>query len=201
MSNHLIVFVKNPVKGKVKTRLARDIGNAGALKIYQALVDKTFLACLNVSAHVNLYYSEKVTEDDLWSEIADNKYKQNGSNLGIRMKNAFKNSFQQNSKKACIIGSDCYEISEEIIGQAFDLLENSDVVIGPSQDGGYYLLGLRFMIPQLFENKPWSQTNLLDETLSELKQMNLNVKLLQELNDIDTIEDIVQPSLIELLNQ
>ena len=107
------------------------------------------------------------------------------------MKNAFEASFAQGYKKVCIIGSDCYELDTHILEEAFAQLDRKEVVIGPAKDGGYYLLGMRKMHMHLFENKKWSTSSVLSDTLNDLKEANLSFYLLPELTDIDEEKDLI----------
>ena len=107
------------------------------------------------------------------------------------MKNAFIDGFADGYEKIVLIGSDLPEISKEIILEGFNKLEQNELVFGPADDGGYYLIGLSKMNAAPFENKPWSQPNLLETTIEELSSSNLKFSLLENLNDIDTFEDLI----------
>ncbi len=123
----------------------------------------------------------------------ENTYKavQKGNDLGERMKNAFQKGFEDGFQNIILIGSDLPDISKTHIKKGFEKLKSSQVVFGPAIDGGYYLIGISKMNTQIFENKPWSQPNLLDETLHELHNLNISVSILDALNDIDTFEDLI----------
>jgi rSAM/selenodomain-associated transferase 1 len=116
---------------------------------------------------------------------------QNGIDLGERMLNAFKEGFDAGYKKIVLIGSDLPDIDAKHIIKGLDALESNEVVFGPAEDGGYYLIGLQKLIPEIFLNKPWSQPHLLKNTLQELQQLNVSVATLDTLNDIDTYEDLI----------
>jgi len=184
----LIVFVKNIKLGKVKTRLAKTIGDRGAFEIYKELFKITEDITTNLSVEKRIYFSDIVI-DDKWP----NTYKtiQKGVDLGERMKNAFLDGFKDGYEKIILIGSDLPEISEDIILEGFHKLKQNDLVFGPADDGGYYLIGQSKMNTAPFENKPWSQSNLLKTTLAELTTNKLTFSLLQNLNDIDTFEDLI----------
>jgi len=185
----LIVFVKNPVPGKVKTRLAREIGIKNALRIYQKLLNHTLKIILPLSQDVVIYYSDDIIIDDMWAGRRFLKEKQTGIDLGDKMSNAFKDCFSKGYKKICIIGSDNLEIITEIIEHAFHELNDTDIVIGPSSDGGYYLVGMKAQYSEIFKNKSWSTSRVLEETVNELKDQSLSYSLLKTLNDIDTYSD------------
>lgn len=186
----LIIFIKNAVAGKVKTRLAKSIGNHAALKVYKNLLDITRSACSLVNANRYLYYSEKVEESDTWSIALFEKKLQEGEDLGERMKKAFQECFENENEKVIIVGSDCPNISAEIIENAFEKLDQHDVVIGPAKDGGYYLLAMRKLHNAIFDDKQWSTEGLLKQTLKSIEDNKLKYCLLEELYDVDTIEDL-----------
>jgi len=186
----LIVFVKNPLLGKVKTRLAQKIGVKNALRIYQKLLNHTLQIILLLTQDVIIYYSDEVIMDDMWVGRQFLKEKQTGIDLGDKMSNAFKYCFSKGYKKICIIGSDNLEIIKEIIEQAFNELNDTDVVIGPASDGGYYLVGMKAHYSKIFKNKPWSTSRVLEETINELKDQALSYSLLKTLNDLDTYKDL-----------
>ena len=186
--NLLIVFTRNPELGKVKTRLAKTVGNATTLKIYIFLLERTRDISVKVSADKAVYYSVKVRENDIWDANIFQKHQQVGEDLGIRMLHAFKNGFKAGYEKVMIIGSDLYDLTAETIENAFIALEDNEVVIGPAEDGGYYLLGMNSLEEKVFKNKKWGTETVRKNTLEELKDKK--VFLLGELNDVDVFEDI-----------
>tara|TARA_B110000046_G_scaffold23028_1_gene21821 strand:- start:178 stop:780 length:603 start_codon:yes stop_codon:yes gene_type:complete len=186
--NLLLVFTRNPELGKVKTRLAKTVGNATALKIYTFLLKRTRDIAIKVSADKAVYYSVKVRENDIWDASIFQKHQQVGEDLGIRMLHAFKNGFKAGYEKVMIIGSDLYDITAETIENAIIALENNEVVIGPAEDGGYYLLGMNSLEEKVFKNKDWGTETVRKDTLKDLKDKK--VFLLGELNDVDIFEDI-----------
>lgn len=186
----LIIFAKNPELGKVKTRLAATVGNEVALAIYFQLLQKTKEVTEGLAEDKVVYYSSYMEQDDLWNEDNFRKAVQSEGDLGERMKNAFADAFSQGYERVCIIGSDCMDISAEIIEEAFGKLHNRDVAIGASQDGGYYLLGMSKMIPALFENKAWSTDEVFISTLDDIVKLSLDHAELPVLNDIDTEKDL-----------
>ena len=186
--NLLLVFTKNPELGKVKTRLAKTVGNATALKIYTFLLKRTRDIVVKVSADKAVYYSVKVRENDIWDASIFQKHQQVGEDLGIRMLHAFKNGFKTGYEKVMVIGSDLYDLTAETIENAFIALENNEVVIGPAEDGGYYLLGMNSLEEKVFKNKEWGTETVRKDTLEDLKDKK--VFLLGELNDVDVFEDI-----------
>jgi hypothetical protein len=186
--NLLLIFTRNPALGKVKTRLAKTIGNEKALTIYEFLLDHTKKVTENLNCDKAVYYSVKVREHDLWNPAVYQKKQQSGDDLGIRMQNAFQNSFDAGYQKVMIVGSDLVDLSEEIIENGFLQLDTNDVVIGPAEDGGYYLLGMKYLHSNIFEHKDWGTSTVRRDTLFNLQDKK--VHLLQELNDVDVFEDI-----------
>lgn len=194
--NLIIVFVRTPELGKVKTRLAKSIGDVSALTIYKLLLTHTATVLHDLSFDKVVYYSEKVEENDFWEARLFEKKRQKGADLGKRMQHAFETAFEQGYQKVLIIGSDLFDLKSIHITTAFEALENHDLTIGPSLDGGYYLLGMKELYPAVFKNKKWGTDSILENTLKDLQQQN--VKLLEALNDIDTFEDLQQqPKLLK----
>ena len=188
--NLIITFTRNPELGKVKTRLAKTIGNPSALAIYKKLLKHTESVLKPLTCDKAVYYSVKIRVNDIWDSNMYQKHQQNGDDLGERMANAFKNGFKSDYQKIIIVGSDLYDLKTAHINQAFEALENNDVVLGPAEDGGYYLLGMKQFYPKLFQNKNWGTSSVLKDTLENLEQEN--VFLLDTLNDIDVMDDIEQ---------
>ena len=186
--NLLLVFTRNPELGKVKTRLAKTVGNATALKIYIFLLKRTRDIAVKVAADKAVYYSVKIRENDIWDASIFQKHQQVGEDLGIRMLHAFKNGFKAGYEKVIIIGSDLYDLTSETIENAIIALENNEVVIGPAEDGGYYLLGMNSLEEKIFKNKDWGTETVRKDTLEDLRDKK--VFLLGELNDVDVFEDI-----------
>ncbi len=182
----LCMFVKYPEQGKVKTRLAQDIGEEKALEIYKRLLR------ILIPEHDNRAYQfyMSVTPEDKARKFkklypAGTVIKQQGDDLGEKITHALQRLLADHGK-VIIIGSDCPNITHEDIKQALQALDNNDVVIGPAEDGGYYLIGMK-KYHTLFNDIDWSTEKVLDQTLK--KASDLNVKLLDEKRDIDTKED------------
>lgn len=196
--NLLIVFVKNIRLGKVKTRLAQTIGDENAFLIYKELVKITEKATQQLqNCTIQIYFSDVIIENK-WEGCE--KFIQQGNDLGEKMQHAFQQGFTMGYEKIVLIGSDLPDISSAIIQQGFDALNNNDIVFGPTEDGGYYLVGMNKLHPTIFQNKPWSNEELLKITLNELS--NTKIKLLEILNDIDVYEDLKKyPSLLQLIEK
>jgi len=198
-NNALIILVRNPILGKVKTRLAGDIGEKNALKIYKILLNYTKSVVCEVNCSRLIFYTDLIEENDIWDYHQFQKFKQEGSEFGERMLNAFKIALKTHNK-AMIIGSDCYEITPEILEEGFKKLDYNDIVIGPAEDGGYYLLGMKKIFPRFFNDKKWSSEHVLEETLNDFKTLNLSYYLLPKLRDIDDIEDLRESGLDRKVN-
>ena len=184
----LIIFCKNLIEGQVKTRLAKSIGTKKALLVYKKLIEKTIEAVKPVNSQKVVYYSKFINNNDKWNDFFNKKKIQKGNNLGEKINNAFSEGFKSMFSPIIIIGSDLWDIKHSDINLAFNSLTKNDYVIGPSTDGGYYLIGMNTINSKLFKNKSWSKSTLLKETINELK--NKKLKLLDSKNDIDTLEDL-----------
>jgi hypothetical protein len=191
----LIIFVRNPILGKVKTRLAKTIGDEKALIVYQLLLNHTHKCTVELPCRKFVYYADAIDEYDLWNSPGYTKRIQQGNDLGDRMKNAFKDLFDQGFKKVGIIGSDCLQLNPDLISAALASLDEYDVVIGPATDGGYYFLGMRFLIPELFQDKNWSTSTVYKETIEEVNKLKLRSHLLVTLCDIDKEADLRQSNI------
>jgi len=188
--NRLLIFVKNPQLGKVKTRLAQTVGNEQALAIYLQLLYHTQSISSQLMVNRAVYYSSFIDRADIWPETQFKKYEQTGTDLGERMKNAFATAFAEGFEKVVIIGSDCPQLTSTHIQQAFDMLSTRDAVIGPAEDGGYYLLGMNRLLPELFVNKAWSSAEVLPQTIADFERLQLSYYCLETLQDVDTEEDL-----------
>lgn len=185
-----MVFVKNLQRGRVKTRLAKTVGDEKALEVYRVLLDHTLTIAKRVDCDKAIFYSDYIEETDKWRKAKFNQFVQSGNDLGERMYNAFKQTFSNQYKSVVIIGSDCLDLNEHIITDAFDILYDNEIVIGPAKDGGYYLLGMRKLYKEFFINKHWSTENVLLDTLLDVSQLNVSMKLLPTLSDIDEEKDL-----------
>lgn len=187
--NRIIVFVKNVVSGKVKTRLAKTLGNKEALKVYMQLLEITKQAVLQLPVKKEVWYAWNVEQDDLWDESEFNKRVQIEGDLGEKMSNAFKTSFEEGTEKVILIGSDCPTLTGAIMEEAFNKLNENDVVFGPSKDGGYYLIGMSSFCPKVLSDIAWSTEEVMEQTEQRAKDHNLRLAKLEPLNDIDNETD------------
>lgn len=194
-SNHLLIFIRNPQLGRVKTRLARTVGDAEALRIYHVLLEKTRAAALGVEAERRLLYSDFIDKNDAWPNDRFDKMTQSDGDLGTRMEQAFRDAFAAGARKALIIGSDCPQLDGAMLRTAFDRLDESDFVLGPAPDGGYYLLGMKVLDHAVFRDIEWSTDSVQARTLEKIRAAGKTCSLLPELTDVDTEADwlAVQP--------
>jgi uncharacterized protein len=191
--NALIIFVKNPIEGKVKTRLARVAGPARAVAVYRELLSytrRTTDQLPETDLKRTVYYGDFVPENDLWDGY--DRAQQPEGDLGYRMQEAFREQFAAGAQRVVIIGSDCLDLQPTHLLLAFRQLKRTDVVLGPTTDGGYYLLGMNRLHPALFEAMPWSQPTLMESTLLRLQQLSLGYELLETLSDVDEWDDYLQ---------
>ena len=186
----VLVFCKNQIIGKVKSRLALKIGQKKAFLIYSELVNKTATIVNSLSSEVHVYYSDYIEENDKFNSSKIKKFIQKGNNLGDRMINALSIRFK-NFSPVVSIGSVLWKLEVSDIEDALRILKNKDVVIGPSTDGGYYLIGMNYLDTKIFENKNWGQKSVLNDTIRDIDDKT-NIHLLEEKTDIDTYDDVCQ---------
>lgn len=201
MENALIIFVRNLEKGKVKKRLAKSIGDDQSLKVYQYLLEHTKDISVSCKCSLFVFYSNYIHINDVFDDHVFSKHIQEGNDLGERMMNAFKKVYDLGCKNVCIIGSDCYELQTEILNDAFEKLHQNDIVIGPSTDGGYYLLGMNRLFPDFFVNKNWGTSTVLGDTFETINKLGLTFSELATLSDIDTIDDLVETDILTKLEE
>ncbi len=197
-NNTLIIFAKLPEPGKVKTRLARDLGDEKAAEVYSDIARDIVSRVSNSSIYETVIFydpPEKKKEITHWLKDCANTdsehlLPQRGGKLGDRISGAFERIFSLENKRAVIIGTDCTDVSAHMIEETFLDLKNFDAVLGPAKDGGYYLLGLNQFVPELFKDIDWSTDLVLGQTLSRLDRLGYNYKLLETLRDIDNLNDL-----------
>jgi rSAM/selenodomain-associated transferase 1 len=137
-----------------------------------------------------VFYSDSIDLMDTWPNATYLKALQRGKDLGQKMKNAFLAGFETGYSSICIIGTDCFEIQDEVIQEAFEALNSADAVIGPARDGGYYLLGMNKPQTAFFQNKRWSTETVFQETIRDFESLNMRYVKLRELRDVDTEDDL-----------
>ena len=190
----VIVFVRAPVKGTVKTRLAASLGDAAVLTLYKAFVNDLMkmLEKREHPLHVAFHPPDASAKIEQWLGRAYRLMPQRGNDLGERMANAFRETFSHGFTSAVLIGSDIPDLPGSFIDEAFLSLRNHDAVIGPAIDGGYYLIGFQreTFLSSVFEGISWSTADVLLKTKEILSEKRYQVHILPKLRDIDTIDDL-----------
>lgn len=187
--SQLLIFTKNPIPGKVKTRIGNVKGHDVALKVYKNLLKHTSAITEPLEkVSLKVFFNESIEGDEIWSSDIYKKALQVEGNLGMKMSDAIKNALVD-SEKVVLIGSDCAALSTTHLKEAFEKLDHYDIVIGPAEDGGYYLIGMKEFHREIFENMPWSEDHLLEETHNKIESLQLNPYYLEKLSDIDFWED------------
>ena len=185
----LAIFIKNPELGKAKTRIAKDSSDEKALDIYLKLLNITRNLANNIDGNKYVFYSQFIDDADNWTSPAFQKKIQGGDDLGERMSNGFQILFTANYTKVILIGSDCPYITQEIIDEAYEKLDNNDFVFGPTYDGGYYLIGMNQFRPIVFSDIKWSTEDVLKTSLERANSIGCKFHLLPTLQDIDHLDD------------
>ncbi|TGM57438.1 glycosyltransferase [Leptospira biflexa] len=185
----LIIFAKRPFLGKVKTRLAKSIGDERALDVYQELLTFTNAITETLDVQKIVYWDEIPSIPNHFFKNGFLHTLQSRGDLGEKMGKAFQNELDPKPCQTLIIGTDCPYLTVATFEKAYKELEKSDFVIGPAKDGGYYLLGMKEFFPNVFLEIPWSTESVLPLTIKRIQDQNLTFTLLEELNDIDTVED------------
>jgi rSAM/selenodomain-associated transferase 1 len=195
MNKRILIMARPAELGKVKSRLAATLGAEKTLTVYKHLLHHT-ISITEKSGH-----SFIIWWSDLPNDYLSIPYQlQTGELLGERMQQAFEFEFNLNqSEKVVMVGTDCPDLSTTILQQAFDALEENKIVLGPSEDGGYYLIGMNGFHPELLQDIEWSTDRVLEQTIEKCKKYEKTFALLPTLNDIDNEEDLRRSSLIKTL--
>ena len=196
IEERLIIFTRYPEPGKTKTRMIPALGAEGAAKLQRQMTEHTLVQALelqdNRSLSLEIYFAggeQNLMQDWLGSHLIYQK--QDQGDLGIRIQSAFERSFAVGIKKVVIIGIDCPDINTQLLSQAFEILQTNDLVLGPAEDGGYYLIGLSRLIPELFIDISWGTSEVLAQTLEIANQLEIELDCLPYLKDVDRPEDLV----------
>ncbi|MEP7196041.1 MAG: TIGR04282 family arsenosugar biosynthesis glycosyltransferase [Saprospiraceae bacterium] len=183
-NNAILIFRKNEIQGKVKTRIAKDCNEQMALEIYKTLCSKTIDVCNESTIPIIHYYSDFIPEQHI---KCINRI-QHGEDLGERMCNAFLESFEEYDK-LILVGTDCPYIEASDIHLSIELLEKKDVVLGPCPDGGYYLIAMNRIHKSIFKNIEWSSEKVMRQTCAILDELKLDYAFTPEHKDIDNLND------------
>ncbi len=195
-STALVIFLRFPRPGRVKSRLAVSLGQEKAANFYRLCAEQLFREISGVSGDCRkyLFYSDRGDESDIinWAGPGFDYLPQAGGNLGERLEQAFSRLFGKGMGKVIILASDTPDITVGIINDAIEAMDRHDIVIGPSIDGGYYLIGMKKQHGELFRGISWSTEKVLGQTMEIIEALKLGVYILPELRDIDTEEDLRQ---------
>jgi uncharacterized protein len=191
----LAVFVKAPEPGRVKTRLAREIGPGEAAALYRRLGRAVVAQCGSDDHRTVVWFapSEGGAAARSWLSglgVAEFAAQRSGG-LGARLAGTFARHFREGAGRVVVIGSDCPDVDRAVVQRAFQALERHALVLGPSEDGGFYLIGLTAPVPGLFRDVPWSTSAVLEQTVRNAERLGLAATMLPTLRDIDTIEDAI----------
>ncbi|MFN6558368.1 MAG: TIGR04282 family arsenosugar biosynthesis glycosyltransferase [Nostoc sp. ChiSLP01] len=191
----LIIFTRYPEPGKTKTRLIPVLGSVGAANLQHQMAEHTILQVKQLQKVIDISVTVWYAGGDLrlmqkWLGL-DLVYQPQGEgDLGLRMARSLLQAFQSGAEKAIIIGTDCPGLNAQILAIAFDKLRAFDLVLGPAMDGGYYLIGLRQPIPELFANIEWGSAQVFQRTVEIAQKLNLSHMDLVSLADVDRPEDL-----------
>lgn len=196
MSHNLILFTRYPMAGKAKTRLIPALGGEGAAQLQKKMTQHILgqgraFREKYPEAKIEIHHSGgNLSLLQAWLGEDLNYIPQGEGDLGKKMYFAFDMSFSEGAEKALIAGSDCPLLTPKIFEQAFQELDNHDLVLGPALDGGYYLIALKKAIREIFEDIVWGKEQVLASTLKKAESLKLKVKLLEEMSDVDYPEDL-----------
>jgi len=193
--DHLIVFTRWPEPGATKTRLIPAMGAAGAAALQRRMTQHMLRTTDRLAAAHGVHVEVRFTGGDADRMTAcfgaARHYEPQGEgDLGARLERAIQEALAAGAQRVCVVGTDCPAIDADLLRRAFESLEEADVVIGPAEDGGYYLLGMRSARPALFDRIPWSTDRVLETTLRAAEAEHLSVARLPVLRDIDRPEDL-----------
>ncbi len=187
----LVIFARAPEIGRVKTRLAAGMGDRRALEIYRELAEGVVAAVRGTTAEIVVAYAPPTAADAMRAWLgSDLAYEpQVEGDLGERMAAAISSRLTAGAGRVVVIGADCPAVDAGVVARAFHALDDYDVVLGPAEDGGYYLVGTRSAHAALFRDIPWSSDRTLEVTLERIAQAALRCQLLDTLRDVDTAPD------------
>ena len=192
-NNALILFVKAPRIGEVKTRLQPELTPDQSVMLYRAMVEDFVNKFNNLSfCDLKIFFFPVNANKEMVRWLGDqlDYFPQQGKDLGERMHNAITEMLKQNYEKVAVIGSDIPTLDSTTIVRAFTSLEGYDVVLGPCKDGGYYLIGMKQPHPELFEEISWGTSVVLRQTIQKARTANLEIVQIEKKSDIDTYAEV-----------
>jgi uncharacterized protein len=188
----LLLFVKYPDRGKVKSRLSKEFGEDTVLPLYEAFVLDVLETVNKAKYRFKICFHPPSAREKIVSWLGKSYVymPQNGSDLGEKMKNAFASAFSEGFEKVMLVGSDIPDLPKEIFDQAF--ASDGEAVIGPATDGGYYLIGFQrdTFLPHIFEGMQWSTASVFGRTMEIFRKHSVKVHILPQWRDVDTPEDL-----------
>lgn len=195
VQEQLIIFTRYPEAGKAKTRLIPALGEVGAAELHRRLTEATIAEARQLqivrSVSICVYFAGgTIAQMQDWLGHDLEYHPQHSGDLGARLTHAFQTAFDSGAKSAIAIGTDCPDLTSEVLTLAFSKLENHYLVIGAATDGGYYLIGLSEFVPSVFQNITWSTEVVFQQTLEIAKQLKLSIAFLPTLSDVDRPEDL-----------
>lgn len=186
----VLLFAKAPRAGQVKTRLAAAIGDARALTIYRG-VGTRVAATIGGAYPLTVWYEPVDALEEMRAWLGEWEFQgQVDGDLGERMRHALALHLSRGDRPVIAIGADAPHVDAAVIARAVEFLHTTDVVLGPAVDGGYYLIGLNRLIPDVFRGIAWSTGSVLEQTIARCQRVGVRVGLLDELRDIDTVQDV-----------
>jgi hypothetical protein len=195
MEECLIIFSRYPEPGKTKTRMIPVLGAEEAANLQRQMTEHTLKQTRQlekgISVKIEIHFAggnQQLMQAWLGKNLT--YYPQVSGDLGKRMESAFARAFNNNQQKVVIIGTDCPDLNKSILEMAFEALNQQDLVLGPAEDGGYYLIGLNRLIPELFKNISWGSDRVLSQTEAIANNLALNIYYLPKLRDLDYPEDL-----------
>ncbi|HUT93907.1 MAG TPA: TIGR04283 family arsenosugar biosynthesis glycosyltransferase [Thermoguttaceae bacterium] len=195
MDRHLIIFTRYPEPHKTKTRLIPALGAEGAAELQREMTLRTLhwakqlAKTIPVSVEVRFDGGDELRMQECFGDDFP-CCPQGPGDLGSRMAHAVQEAFQGGAQRVVVVGTDCPEITLDVVTDAFDRLASCDVVLGPAGDGGYYLIGLQREVPELLTSMPWGTEHVFHETVRRAKELSLSVSCIQTLADVDRPEDL-----------
>ncbi|MBW4685411.1 MAG: TIGR04282 family arsenosugar biosynthesis glycosyltransferase [Komarekiella atlantica HA4396-MV6] len=192
---HLIIFTRYPEPGKTKTRLIPALGNLGAANLQRQMTEYTIFQVRELQKVAAISVEVRFSGGDLqlmqdWLGLSLVYQPQGEGDLGSRMARSLFDAFESGAEEVMIIGTDCPGVNAQILATAFEQLQAFDLVLGPAIDGGYYLIGLRQPIRELFVNIEWGTAQVFQKTVEIAHLLNLSPVYLLTLADVDRPEDL-----------
>ncbi len=187
------LLAKYPDAGKVKTRLASDVGAEGAAEIYRMIAERVFVNTSPAGADFDrvIFYSPPQAKSRFEKWLPAVKLiLQKGRDIGEIMQNAIEDLFSSGAARVVLTGADIPDMDTDVIEDAFSRLEDADIVIGPAEDGGYYLIGMKALHPEIFRGISWSTEKVFEETVRIIERVRLSYSTVRTLSDVDRKEDI-----------